>query len=87
MSRYVVVEVTQEDIEKGDRQNESSCPVARAVRRTGFPDAQVGAISWKPTLTETYHANPLPKSVRRFIERFDHGKPVSPARFRLAVPE
>lgn len=82
----VHVEVTQEDIDKGQRRTCNICPVALALYRT------VPACSpWVQTTTASIQGwqGPrahLPLVARKFIEEFDHAQPVEPFAFDLEFP-
>ena len=90
MSRTVVVSVTQEDIAAGEPCEALSCPVAIAIRRaTGlrtYVDEDTIALG------ERYRGGPFvvslppPPEVTRFVDRFDHRRPVSPFTFTLELP-
>lgn len=81
--KYVTIEVTQEDINKGEREGGFHCPIARAAHRAGFPDAYVAEREWCPI--DLGPAVPLSKRARDFVAAFDAGRPVHPDRFRLRV--
>ena len=69
----ITIDVTQEDINKGIRDNESRCPVAKAIRRTfnGAKNIQVGtAIVFD--LQNIHYSADLPKKLNTFISNFDH---------------
>jgi hypothetical protein len=86
------VNVTQEDIEKGDNDCRS-CPIARAILR-GYDD--VGMVSVQPIgrpsveqfrafweVGDTLYRADLPNEARKFIKNFDAGMPVTPFHFEL----
>lgn len=80
----MIVEVTQEDIDKGVPYGVASCPVALALQRT------IGArVAVDPTAWSLFHGMkdyPLPGDASVFIRDFDSGKPVAPFRFRTRKP-
>ena len=81
------IHVTQDDIYRGNRRNCNYCPVARAVARaTSESEVYVGGDIFirKNEHGSVYHA---PRSVRRFIRRFDKGLPVAPFTFILRPKE
>lgn len=81
----MIVEVTQADIDGGERNSSTACPVVLALRRAGHVHAQVGFRQcWHDG--DTTACNDLSKAVETFIERFDAGKPVKPFRFRTRRP-
>ncbi len=79
------IEVTAEDIEKGEPRSSCSCPVTLAIRRatmidfvmTGYLRINIG------------HCIKLfsPDAVKKFISAFDNDEPVKPFEFDLPVPE
>lgn len=88
----MLVRVTQDDIDEGEREDCFMCPVARALTRefpgcipevtgTGielyeFDDACDGLGTW------LFHAR-TPKKAAEFIEAFDDGEGVEPFEFTL----
>lgn len=96
--RYLTVEVTEEDIKNGDRWRAQSCPLALALYRQ-YPRDNNGArwlvgildvLAWDREAFNRGQSSSrlvLSKAATRFIKRFDNGKPVKPATFRLALPE
>lgn len=74
------IEVTQEDIDRGERGKSRSCAVARAIRRCAkCRSADVCSswlrLRWRKVLT--------PVVVARFIKAYDLGLPVDPFAFDL----
>ncbi len=79
------VEVTQEDIDRGQRRSEAWCPIARALDRTGpgywfvtgdgaeYHDGLGVILGWYA----------LPREARVFVSRFDHGRAVKPFSFNF----
>lgn len=87
MAVTVEVNVTQEDINKGVRQNGSSCAIARRLTKLGFEDVNVGG-SDDMHIGEEELVVSEPVTVDRFIERFDENrKSVKPFKFHIKVPE
>lgn len=72
------VEVTAEDIRKGVKDDTCKCPVARALKRI-FPGSPVEVGVTYVSIRGVVAA--APRSVRRFVDRFDMGKRVRPAVF------
>lgn len=72
----IKIDVTQEDIGKGERGCQSRCPVALACRRAGIKEALVGtgALNYLTTANDAVkiHVVPLPQEVKDFVSRFDY---------------
>lgn len=87
------IEVTKEDIEKGERKDGIHCPVARAVCRVfGEPLGQIGVPTntieyFGTTNRELYEAGEvrLPYLVSRKIEEFDNGCSMEPFSFEVEI--
>jgi len=80
----VKIEVTQEDIDKGSRESETHCPVARAVKRA-IPWFNVRAGN-SVLYLDNKSGQPvckvcLPFRAQDFIERFDNRVEVRPETF------
>ena len=80
MTRQVFINVTQDDIDKGERSDSCKCPIALSLKR-GLPLCPLevcesfiyfedAGIRWCCTA--------VPDSVLLFIDRFDNGAPVAP---------
>ncbi len=78
------IQVTQEDINQGVRQECEKCPIALAVIRAIGPQAATMRISvddaWVDIGEESWC---LPRSAARFVSDFDSGKAVTPFEFEL----
>ena len=85
------IEVTAEDIAKGERLRACRCPVALALSRAGFEEPEVypsyGPDDYSPGGAGEIIAGgdrfALPLTVDRFVAAFDEGKPVEPFAFDL----
>jgi len=75
----MIVEVTQDDIDKGCRANAYRCPVALALSRTF--NKHVGANSCWAAFES--HDVRLPEIASKFVKDFDCELPVSPIRFEI----
>ena len=78
------IHVTRKHIKQGKWKNARSCPIALALQGCGFNDVVVGS---KEADINRWCCLPLPQTARRFIERFDSGKPVKPFVFNLKLKE
>lgn len=82
------IEVTEDDILEGVRNDGSSCPVAKAMVRATGDNWRVGPYVAEMRdgrgrlLGDTY----LPAEVGRFIYQFDHGETVRPFGFEVYIP-
>lgn len=86
----MLVEVTERDIAHGVCKDGFQCPIARALVRYIGKEVHVTAQSVDIKLFQLYQGGPsipLPISARRFIARFDKGKPVKLFRFKIALEE
>lgn len=79
-----IIEVRQEDIDRGVRGACNQCPVALAIRRT-LPGIRAMADSLRLDLTPNYFVW-TPSVARRFILDYDRGQPVHPFSFPLEIP-
>jgi hypothetical protein len=80
MTTYTI-DVTQEDIDRGERAKCMRCPIARAMQRV-FPVNKVsvfGAITWIGN--DRY--SDLPDEAQQFIMYFDEDEPVEPFSFTI----
>jgi hypothetical protein len=79
----VKVTVTRQDIRNGRRLDAAFCPVSFAVKRaTG--SGRVFACS-QCLEVDNEVIEPAPRSVARFVNAFDRGRPVKPFAFILKV--
>lgn len=79
----MVINVTQEHIDRGTKKECSKCPVALALKDAGFPNAFVGVFSiWPFEMTRLDVSN----EVEEFIAAFDCGSIVKPFSFNLELP-
>jgi hypothetical protein len=95
VSRRVRVEVTAEDIAKGERAECGRCPVALACKRV-LPGARVMVDGCSIDFTlkpagegewDDWTSIEAPAEVDAFIQAFDDGHPVAPFAFDLDIPE
>jgi hypothetical protein len=76
----VTIIVTQKDIQSGRRRHYRLCPIAFAVgREYGTDDIHVT----NRVIKIGNEAFNMPRSARRFVQRFDNGKPVKPFNFLI----
>lgn len=86
----VNVEVTQEDIDKGIREDSCECPIARALKRFGYRSVDVEddcagfyvKNADKSGMCTSYLFY-LPKKAIKFVSKFDNGEQVAPINFVL----
>lgn len=79
----MLIKVTKEDITLGTPSHVSSCPIARAIMwQSGVP-VHVGIDRVIIKLDDTVLVWSTPRSVRRFVRRFDHDQPVKPFSFEF----
>lgn len=78
------LKVTNRDIKEGNAGTTDSCPVALAALRAGFEEPSVSdnKIELKTPAGSTLRIR-TPRSVAKFIERFDEDKSVRPGTFTL----
>ena len=83
----ISVEVTQSDIDQGEKQACEHCPIAIAVRRASGGYPWVGRFFISVTTAEGHVEYATPHSVYDFIDRFDEaGKiAVEPFGFELST--
>lgn len=85
----MLIRVTQEDIDHGQRGFCATCPVALAATRAAGREIRIGYSTWLAgTVTgwlQGERSGPLPKAVSEFIDRFDAGDPVQPFEFELEL--
>jgi hypothetical protein len=81
------IDVTQEDIEKGERRHACRCPIARAISRAASSQATVGqsVAGYSAWIGDTKVL--LPACAAVFAHSFDAGDVVSPFSFDLEVPQ
>lgn len=76
------IQVTQEDIDAGNRCNACYCPIALAIARevnqTVFIDGKDWYVSWKKNLR-----GPLSQEAQDFVSLFDCGGAVKPFEFEI----
>lgn len=79
--KFKTIRVTRDCINKGVRQNTTSCPIARALKEAGCRRVRVGV----GVMEFNGRSYGVPKSVARFVSRFDNGVAVWPFSFRLPL--
>lgn len=85
--KRVLIKVTQDDIDHGQKSSCGNCPIARAVNRTmgELACAWVGVDDLTitdPTLVDRKIFK-LPKAASIFIKLFDNDRPVIPFNFYM----
>ncbi len=82
--RTVMIEVTDEDIAKGDTMSCMTCPIALAAARVFGGEVSVTfshIVAWTPDVSAF-----TPRAAKQFISDFDCRRPVSPITFTIEVP-
>lgn len=74
------IEVTDEDIARGEPRSALACPIACALRRAGMLDVSVSLTSI--TVGHLTY-KPMPPEAKAFIRDFDAGAPVTPFAFSV----
>lgn len=74
------IQVTQEDIDKGQRVHPIYCPIARAIKRHAHKPVRVLADTGITVGGKQYRHT---AGSLEFVERFDMGQPVKPFEFEL----
>jgi hypothetical protein len=86
----ITVDVTQEDIDNGERVHCSKCPIALAVHRL-FPDAAGVSVAHDIALfndgLKPFQHFLITEEAREFIRRFDHKMEVEPFSFKAESVE
>ena len=82
------IEITHEDIERGEQGNPWGCPIARAASRE-WPELKIGVgggliTGWKAGILVASFK--LPDTVRAWQGDFDRGKFVHPLVFKVTDP-
>jgi hypothetical protein len=81
------VRVTRQDIRKGVKESQDSCPVARAIKRIThkkvYVDPDSIIVYYRRDQSTFYDTT---SEVTDFIELFDDGGKVSPFTFELGLP-
>lgn len=96
-TKYVTIEVTQRHIDDGQPMMCGSCPVALAIQeKTGLAcvvygtfiaiGSRVDGNGFYRYLAEYFRFD-TPKTVAKFIERYDDGLLVKPFKFRLPLTD
>ena len=87
MMKRLVIDVTQEDIDRGVRQNSRRCPLAVAARRASGAQEVVALGFGVDCYTDygSFVCYGATKVFREWMRRFDTGKKVKPRRFVLYV--
>jgi hypothetical protein len=80
----MLINVTQEDIDKGCQRNSSNCPVARAIKRQTGQDVLVGAYQFGLMSGEKLW---MPQGVQNFVYAFDNGYNVLTKPFSFYLPD
>lgn len=80
----ITINVTQDDINKGQKSKCFYCPVALATKRA-LKCRNVMICT--DTLKTSGYTAPLPLDVRQWVWDYDYGQPVQPISFELTLTE
>lgn len=89
LPHFMKITVTQRDINKGCRSDDSNCPIARAVRRAFHykyrPSVFLDIFLDKPGIGNALGCRifTMPKKARNFVSNFDFGLKVKPFSFEI----
>lgn len=80
----MTIEVTQDDIDKGDEADCDKCPIALAINRA---TGKRWCVVWHRCWLDEDHSPSidLPESAVDFIQDFDNDQSVKPFSFELAI--
>jgi len=81
MKKLLKIDVRKTNIRKGIRSTPKLCPIALAGRRVSHKEVVVDGTYLSLTCGDEELSYTLPKKARRFVDRFDAGKPVKPFTF------
>ena len=81
----MIIKVTKKHIKNGNRHSIYSCPVALAIQEElGYPDFSSICVGNDNFMNkDTYRIVSSPRSVQRFIAKYDTYEEVSPFNFRF----
>src|SRR5690242_13482648 len=89
--RMVTIDVTQEDIDRGNRANCRFCPIAMAIDRLVKPGVEAWIDPWSMAIFQgdklVADFLVLSQSMSDFIGLYDAGHYVPPSRFSFELPE
>ena len=80
---YMIIRVKQEHIKEGIRNSPWNCAVALAIKDANLLSRKSKAVSVSGSIEVDKFVYPCPRSVDRFINKFDAGKKVKPFNFKL----
>lgn len=75
----MLIDVTSDHIKNGKRLESDCCPIALALKDSGWGYARV--MNSECEVDDMWFT--LPRSAKRFVSSVDNGRPVKPFRFRL----
>lgn len=83
----VTIEVTQDDIDHGEINHCTECPIARAANRAGLylPIITDNCISIYIKTDNTRKCIDLPLEAKVFVLKFDHYTKVEPFKFEISM--
>lgn len=75
----MLIEITEQDIKEGRPGSPSYCPIARALRRSGF----IGSMVWGSRIEYKGNDYPLNEGIQEWTQNFDIEGPESVKPFVL----
>ena len=79
----MVVNVTPSHISSGDKWEQRSCPVARALESVGLQKPKARYQGYNAVVNGTLVMGSFPSPVGKFMEDFDYGRDVKPFSFEI----
>lgn len=84
----IKIDVTQEDIDKGEQGTPNACPIALACVRAGYTNPDVDGLCISITAPDGGRVHAVtPKVATLFVEYFDGGLEVEPFSFEIDADE
>lgn len=78
--KSLAIRVTRDDIQNGETESATRCPIARAIRRLG-KKKWISVVPYQIELGDAVYQ--MPETARNFLDRFDDGLAVEPFSFTM----